>query len=280
MAVISTLLLLLGWIGATAAEQQRRLVTPKPIGANFEYMESLAAAGLISRAPRTRHSSERPARFVEAGPPPPGVNFTTPDGSLIVGLRNTTRAVQVRETGLPSSVRGGEALKCKHSSSRAREEPCGAANASASPRPSAPQLLSPADDDRWFRNFSFVPPLWSAAPAKPHRDGPGCNHIGDVTLRVQPASETNASSWAFYSSSLGADVVPAVPLPHGGSPAYDAVNLTDAVTAPGQIDTRYPLGLHVFRSVEPAPGVHTVSLPCQAGRGRATPPWPPRGALC
>jgi hypothetical protein len=145
------------------------------------------------------------------GPPPPGVNFTTPDG-LAVGLRNTTRAVQV---------------------------------------------LGLADDTRWFRNFSFVPPLWNYIPEKPHRDFAGNAHVGDITLRVQPASETNASSWAFYSTCHGADDVPAAPLPGlppGVPAAYDYSNLTAAATAGGQVDTRYPLGLHVYRSVEPAPG--------------------------
>jgi hypothetical protein len=36
------------------------------------------------------------------GPPPPGVNFTTSDG-LVVGLRNSTRAVQV--LGIAGDVR-------------------------------------------------------------------------------------------------------------------------------------------------------------------------------
>lgn len=141
-------------------------------------------------------------------PPPPAVNFTTPDG-LLVGLRSTTRAVQ---------------------------------------------LLGLHNDSRWFGNFSFVPPLWSFIPEKPHRDFGGNHHLGDLVVRCQPASETNASSWSFYSSALGADDVPAVPLPITRSGVYDFSNITAATSAGGQLDTRYPLGLEVYRSVEVAPG--------------------------
>jgi len=70
---------------------------------------------------------------------------------------------------------------------------------------------------------------------------------------VQPASVTNASSWAFYSTAQGGDDTPAVPLPNP-NPAliYDISNLTDAAGVTG-LDTRYPLGLQVMRSVEKAP---------------------------
>jgi hypothetical protein len=142
------------------------------------------------------------------GPPPTGVNFTTPDG-LTVGLRNTTRAIQ---------------------------------------------LLALTGDDRWFKNFSFVPPLWGFIPSKPHRDFPGCHHIGDATFRVQPASETNASSWAFYSTAGGGDSSSAVPLDHSGDASiFDLSNMTNAALAQ-PADARYPLGLHVLRSFEKAPG--------------------------
>lgn len=162
------------------------------------------------------------------GPPPCGVNFTTPDG-LAVGLRNSTRAVE---------------------------------------------LLNIVGDDRWFGNFSFVPPLWSFIPEKPHRDFAGCHHIGDVVLRVQPASETNASSWAFYRSAQGDDI-PAEPLANP-DPAriYDVSNLTAAASGGNQIDTRYPLGVHIVRSVERAPGGQpgfairwNISVPAGAADG-------------
>ena len=140
------------------------------------------------------------------GPPPPGVNFTTSDG-LVVGLRNSTRAVQI---------------------------------------------LGIAGDDRWFRNFSFVPPLWGFIPAKPHRDFGGCHHVGDVTLRVQPAASTNGSDWAFYSTSAAADDAPAEPLPFSDRNTFDVANLT-AATAARPEDARFPLGVHIVRSVERAP---------------------------
>ena len=141
------------------------------------------------------------------GPPPPGVNFTTPDG-LTVGLRNTTRAVQV---------------------------------------------LGLENDTRYFGNFSFVPPLWNYIPEKPHRDFPGCHHIGDATFRVQPASETNASLWAFYSTASAGDDAPAEPLAHSNADVYDLANMT-AAAAHSPLDGRFPLGLQVLRSVEKAPG--------------------------
>lgn len=43
-------------------------------------------------------------------------------------------------------------------------------------------------------------PLWNFLPPQPHRDYPGCHHIGDLVLRVQPAVETDPASWAMYSS--------------------------------------------------------------------------------
>jgi hypothetical protein len=93
----------------------------------------------------------------------------------------------------------------------------------------------------WVTNFSFVPPLWNFLPGFPHRDFPGNNHIGDISLRVQPASETNASSWAFYASSHGGDQTPAILLNISNSVIIDAADITPALNAGGQIDTRYSL---------------------------------------
>jgi hypothetical protein len=115
----------------------------------------------------------------------------------------------------------------------------------------AVQVLGLVDDPRWFGNFSFVPPLWGFIPEKPHRDGFGNHHIGDFTIRVQPAAETNASKWGFYTSAVGASP-PAQPLPLSGG-AYDVSDLT-AATRAGAVDATFDLGLRVVRSVEPAPG--------------------------
>lgn len=119
------------------------------------------------------------------------------------------------------------------------------------------QELRIEGDARWGRNFSFVPPLWNFWPPKRHRDQPGAHHVGDLTIRVQPASETNASQWATYSSAWSGDEVDVAP---AACPAVapeallDCSDITRAVTAlPNrQIDTRWPLGLRVVRSYERA----------------------------
>eukprot|EP01062_Namystynia_karyoxenos_P073105 TRINITY_DN69953_c0_g1_i1.p1 TRINITY_DN69953_c0_g1~~TRINITY_DN69953_c0_g1_i1.p1 ORF type:complete len:1162 (+),score=302.99 TRINITY_DN69953_c0_g1_i1:74-3559(+) len=113
------------------------------------------------------------------------------------------------------------------------------------------QTVGYSADEKWGRNFSFVPPLWSFYPPKPHRDHPGAHHVGDVTLRVQPLGETNASSWAMYSSARGGIIVNASEIP-GPLPANVLArhDITPALHAPGQLDTRYPLGLSAVRSWE------------------------------
>ena len=137
----------------------------------------------------------------------------------------------------------------------------------------AVQFLGLVNDTRWFRNFSFVPPLWNWIPEVPHRDWSGCHHIGDVTFRVQPASWQNASEWAFYSTAQASDDSPAIPLPPISPNVLDAANLT-AATSSGGIDERFPLGLHVVRTVEVAPGGNpgfairiNVSVPSTAADG-------------
>ncbi len=115
------------------------------------------------------------------------------------------------------------------------------------------QVLSPANDTRWFGNFSFVPHLFSwAYPPMPNRSNPGAHHLGDLTLRVQPAAETNTSLWATYSSAMGGfqTVNPAVtPDPYPAN-TFDIANITPSLLADGQIDTRFPLGLEVLRAWE------------------------------
>ena len=106
------------------------------------------------------------------------------------------------------------------------------------------QTLGYVDDTRYGKNFSFVPPLWSFYPNKQHRDHPGAHHVGDVTVRVQPLSETNESSYSMYSSARGGIVVNATPVTgNGNSPNVVAQHdITAALNAPGQLDTRHPLG--------------------------------------
>eukprot|EP00854_Cymbomonas_tetramitiformis_P016357 gene16357-19415_t len=125
----------------------------------------------------------------------------------------------------------------------------------------------------WGNNFSFVPPLWNWNPMKSHRDGAGCHHLGDVTVRVQPASASAGAGFAMYSSSRGA-LQHNVTALHPGDPFYpahgdnetfasgvprpllrgysdlclggtqifavgvlDAADITAALLAPGQVDT-------------------------------------------
>ena len=110
----------------------------------------------------------------------------------------------------------------------------------------------------WGDNFSFVPPLWNAYPPRAHRDQPGAHHLGDLTLRLQPASSKNLSDTAFYSSARGGAAVGATPLQRGDAlypktplKVLAAADLTPTLLAPGQLDTRYPLGgLSVVRSFE------------------------------
>ena len=110
----------------------------------------------------------------------------------------------------------------------------------------------------WGDNFSFVPPLWNAYPPRAHRDQPGAHHLGDLTLRLQPASSKNLSDTAFYSSARGGAAAGATPLQRGDAlypktplKVLAAADLTPTLLAPGQLDTRYPLGgLSVVRSFE------------------------------
>ena len=110
----------------------------------------------------------------------------------------------------------------------------------------------------WGDNFSFVPPLWNTYPPRAHRDQPGAHHVGDVTLRLQPVSNTNLSDSAFYSSSRGGATFSATALKPGDKlypktslKVLAAADLTPTLLAPGQIDTRHPLGgLRVVRSFE------------------------------
>lgn len=137
----------------------------------------------------------------------------------------------------------------------------------------------------WGANFSFVPPLWNDYPHRGRRDQPGAHHIGDVTLRVQPASKlANASDVAFYSSAKGGAKVNGTRLapsdvlwPKSEQRILEAVDLTPTLHAPGQVDTRYPLGgLRVVRSFEdPADDAgglvmrFTLSVDANAGEGVA-----------
>ena len=122
------------------------------------------------------------------------------------------------------------------------------------------QTLTIVGDMRWGRNFSFVPPLWNFWPPKRHRDQPGAHHLGDLTVRVQPANETNASIWATYSSAWSGDSVDVeqtdtcVTSGVSEEALLDCSDVTAALTARprSQIDARWPLSLRVVRSYERA----------------------------
>lgn len=78
-------------------------------------------------------------------------------------------------------------------------------------------------------NFSWVPPL--SGYKRPTRSHPGCHHLGDVTLRVQPVAERDRAAWATFSTALaGAEVdAPPVagPLPPGVLAAHDVTPLLE-----------------------------------------------------
>jgi len=111
------------------------------------------------------------------------------------------------------------------------------------------QSLGYKKDDKYGKNFSFVPPLFGWE--KSRRDMPGAHHVGDLTLRVQPLSSEDPKSWAMYSSARGGAVHAVTPspspLPAGVVASHD---ITPALLAPGQLDTRHPLGLNVTRTWE------------------------------
>lgn len=88
--------------------------------------------------------------------------------------------------------------------------------------------------------YSFSRPLREASVL------PLCSHLGDITLRLQPAStETSPSSWSTYGSNyLGkADVLPAK------APVLAAQDITKLLAASaGPTDMKFPL--KVVRSYE------------------------------
>ena len=135
-------------------------------------------------------------------------------------------------------------------------------------------------------NFSYVPPLMNVYPQREHRDQPGAHHIGDLTLRLQPASRaSDPSDVSFVSSALGGVSTPVTLLSpssplwpkHGANRVLQAADVTPTLLAPGQLDNvRHPLrgNLSVVRSWEEAadePGGLvmriTLSVPLNATGG-------------
>ena len=131
------------------------------------------------------------------------------------------------------------------------------------------QFLGYHDDAHpawWGNNFSFVPPLYNDYPHRARRDQPGAHHIGDLTLRIQPASRAaiDPTDVSFLSTSRGGGNHAAnVTLLNNSSPLFPrtpnrvfaASELMPALMASGQIDNRHPLGrgnLSIVRSWEEA----------------------------
>ena len=66
-------------------------------------------------------------------------------------------------------------------------------------------------------NFSWVPPLtgWN----RPDRSSALCQNLGDITIRVRPASATGTGGWSTYASAWGAQASDAaIPTPAGKLP--------------------------------------------------------------
>lgn len=117
--------------------------------------------------------------------------------------------------------------------------------------------LGYSDDARhepawWGRNFSFQPPLSNAFPHKGDRSHPGSHWVGDVSLRVQPASCTNASRWGFYTSASAGAMLNATLLPGAdGKRVLEKQEIT-ALLQYRPTDDTFPLMLNVTRSWEAA----------------------------
>lgn len=101
-------------------------------------------------------------------------------------------------------------------------------------------------------NFSFVPPLQN--PPRADRSLPGCHQLGDITIRTQPLSETNGSSWALFSSAWAGNLhaaVPIRPFPYSSVQAMDDItNLLNATPTEQRIVPEYPLSVRVTRLYE------------------------------
>lgn len=103
-----------------------------------------------------------------------------------------------------------------------------------------------------WKNFSWV-------PAVQKRALPGCHNFGDITLRTQPLTETNATAWTYFSSSWGGGSgIPAIPLPADGIIIFAADDITPLLNAtPPELRGAPAFGitlpLRVTRSYEAAP---------------------------
>lgn len=112
------------------------------------------------------------------------------------------------------------------------------------------QLLNIVDDTMPPFNFSFVPPLKNFG--RSDRSLPGCHQLGDITLRLQPLSETNSTNFAFFSSSWAGFLHSAIPLPASGNvfAIDDITPLLNATPAEDQVNSSFGLTVKVIRSYE------------------------------
>ena len=101
-------------------------------------------------------------------------------------------------------------------------------------------------------NFSFVPPLRNYG--RSDRSLPGCHQLGDVTLRIQPLAETNASNFALFQTSWAGflhSATPITPLPPNAFAADDLTPLLNTTPAEDQANpSAFPLSVRVTRSYE------------------------------
>ena len=82
--------------------------------------------------------------------------------------------------------------------------------------------------------------------------GPGNHQLGDVTLRLQSLSSTNASSWAMFGSSWAGGTHNSVPLPGPYPPTViasdDITALLNSTPANDRIQPSIPLSVRVSRT--------------------------------
>ncbi|KAJ9441383.1 hypothetical protein DIPPA_56176 [Diplonema papillatum] len=109
----------------------------------------------------------------------------------------------------------------------------------------AVQTLGLVEDPLWTHNFSFVPPLWESYPVLPDRSNPGAHHLGDITMRIQPATDDSGTSWTTLTSAAGGTIVGCDTVTPTDSLVLDACDITKPIAASGDV-----MGLRVVRAFE------------------------------